>query len=73
MPHGTHVGRTRARILPCAHDFLAAERILDTDFLKEAQRTLRARGLLVGIPRRGRLLCIDGELPAEPSRSSASR
>ena len=53
---------SRFSILACMDDFLAAERILDPDFMKEAQRTLRARGLLVGIPRRGRLFCIDGEL-----------
>jgi hypothetical protein len=53
---------SRFSILACLDDFLAAERILDPDFMKEAQRTLRARGLLVGIPRRGRLFCIDGEL-----------
>jgi hypothetical protein len=49
-------------ILACMDDFLAAERILDADFMNQAQRTLRARGLLVGIPRRGRLFCINGEL-----------
>ena len=52
-------------ILVCGDDFFAAERILDPDFLKEAQRKLRARGLFVGIPRRGRLYCVNGELPQD--------
>jgi hypothetical protein len=56
---------SRFTILRCGEDFFAAERILDPDFLKEAQRTLRARGLLVGIPRRGRLYCVNGELPQD--------
>lgn len=51
----------RLTILACGDDFLAAERILDTAFMREAQRQLQARGLLVGIPRRGLLLAIDGE------------
>ena len=51
----------RARFLVCGDDFLAAEKILDADFMTEAQKTLRARGLLVGIPRRSMLFAMDGE------------
>ena len=43
-------------LLVCSDDFLAAERILDADFMRQAQTTLRASALLVGIPRRGVLM-----------------
>lgn len=48
-------GRT-LRMLSCSDDFLSAERILDRDFMRTAERRLGARGLLVGIPRRGVML-----------------
>jgi hypothetical protein len=48
-------------MLACGDDFLAAERILDPGFMREAQTRLKARGLLVGIPRRGLLVVTDGE------------
>ena len=41
------------KMLICADDFFAAERIIDAAFMLEAQRQLGASGLLVGIPRRG--------------------
>jgi hypothetical protein len=48
------------RLLVCGNDFLAAERILDTEFLRDAQRQLGAEMLAVGIPRRGVLMACDG-------------
>jgi hypothetical protein len=55
----------KLRIMACGDDFLSAERILDVTFMREAQDRLRARGLLVGIPRRGYLVAMDGEAGAE--------
>jgi hypothetical protein len=49
----------KLRMLACGNDFLAAERILDPIFLREAQRRLGARGLVVGVPRRGSLMATD--------------
>ena len=51
----------RLRMLVCSDDYFAAERIVDADFMTQAQRTLGARGLLVGIPRRGILMATNGE------------
>jgi hypothetical protein len=51
----------KLRMLGCGDNFLAAERILDPGFMREAQTRLKARGLLVGIPRRGYLVVTDGE------------
>ncbi|HSL22797.1 MAG TPA: hypothetical protein VK886_14800 [Vicinamibacterales bacterium] len=51
----------RLHLLLCTDDFFAAERILDASFMQEAQRELRAPGLLVGIPRRGLLLATSVE------------
>ncbi len=50
----------KARFLACSDDFLAAERILDAEFLLAAQRLLDAKMLAVGIPRRGMLMACDG-------------
>jgi len=50
----------KVRFLVCGDDFLAAERILDEQFLQQAQRTLGAKLLAVGIPRRGMLMACDG-------------
>jgi hypothetical protein len=55
----------KLRMLMCADDFLAAERILDPLFMTEAQRRLGARGLLAGVPRRGLLVVMNGEAGAE--------
>jgi hypothetical protein len=46
----------KLKMLVAIDDFLAAERILDTAFLLEAQRKLGAPGLFVGIPRRSFLV-----------------
>lgn len=50
----------KVRFLICGDDFLAAERILDADFLLAAQHQLAAKMLAVGIPRRGMLMACDG-------------
>jgi hypothetical protein len=44
------------RIAMCDNDYLAAERILDAAFLREAETRLGADSLLVGIPTRGVLV-----------------
>ena len=48
----------KLRLQICGDDFLAAERILDVTFMGEAQRRLKAPGLMVGIPRRGLLVAM---------------
>ena len=53
------------RFLVCGDDFLAAERILDPDFLMQAQRTLDAKMLAVGIPRRGIIMAANGAQSSE--------
>ena len=53
-------GGKRLHMLICTDDFFAAERIVDGNFMRQAERTLKARALLVGIPRRGLLMAIDG-------------
>lgn len=55
----------RLHLLLCTDDFFAAERILDSGFMQEAQRELQAPGLLVGIPRRGLLLATSVEQDEE--------
>lgn len=50
----------RASMLGCFDDELAAERILDTEFMLRAQDQLRTEILAVGIPRRGHLVVVDG-------------
>lgn len=55
---------TKFRGLVCHDDFLAAEHILDRAFMLEAQRRLNASRLFVGVPRRGMLLCTNGEQDA---------
>jgi hypothetical protein len=56
---------SKLRLLVCTDDFLAAEHILDAEFLREAQRQLRAEMLAVGVPRRGMLMVCDGARPKE--------
>jgi hypothetical protein len=53
-------GGVSLRMLICGLDFLAAERILDQRFMKQAQRHLGAKLLAAGIPRRGLLFMTDG-------------
>ena len=50
------------QVLACSDDFFAAERILDPAFMKQAQQHVGASRLFVGIPRRGLLLAIPGDL-----------
>jgi len=45
-----------ARVAICANDVLAAERILDGAFIREAQDLLDTDSLMVAIPARGQLL-----------------
>lgn len=49
----------KLKMLACGNDFFAAERILDPIFLQDAQRQLQAKGLLLGVPRRGALVATD--------------
>ena len=63
--HWQEVGYERVngetlRFLVCDDDFLAAERIIDPDFMQEAHFLLQTSDLLVGIPRRGVLITMDG-------------
>lgn len=51
------------RALACIGDELAAERVLDRDFMLRAQRRLNAAGLLAAIPRRGFLVVIPLDAP----------
>lgn len=52
-------------MLLCADDYFAAETILDSAFLRQAQKRLKAGLLAVGVPRRGLLMAIDGQQPLE--------
>lgn len=60
------------RLLACNDDFFAAERILDEAFMQEAQRRLKARGVLVGVPRRGLLLAASFDLDRQQSEVFSS-
>jgi len=51
----------KLRLLVCGDDYLAAEKILDAGFMREAQAKLKATLLAVGIPRRGFLIATVGE------------
>ncbi len=53
------LGENSFSLAICGDDFLAAERILDDQFMSEAHRLLEAEMLAVGIPRRGMLLAIN--------------
>lgn len=55
----------RLHILLCTDDYLAAERILDADFMHEAHERLKAEMLAVGIPRRGLLLATSAKAPED--------
>ena len=46
----------KLRMLACMDDFFAAEHVLDAAFMRQAQQMLNARGLVVGVPRRGVLV-----------------
>lgn len=52
-------------MLICTADYLAAERILDTHFLQETHKLLKAEMLAVGIPRRGMPLATNAKGPEE--------
>ena len=56
QPFELEVKGTPLKILVCTGDYFSAEHILDPEFMKEAQRILKAPGLLVGVPRRGFLM-----------------
>jgi uncharacterized protein YtpQ (UPF0354 family) len=49
-------GGRMLRLLICMDDVFSAERILDVEFMKEAQRKLGTDAILVGVPRRGLIL-----------------
>jgi hypothetical protein len=51
----TAVGMFGTRLAVCEDDYLAAERVLDPEFLREAHRLLGDDELCVGIPARGQL------------------
>jgi hypothetical protein len=51
----TEVGMFGARLAVCDNDYLAAERVLDPEFLREAHRLLGDDELCIGIPARGQL------------------
>lgn len=52
-------------LLICGDDFLAAERILDREFMAEAQARLKTKLLAVSAPYRGLLLAFDAQQPRE--------
>lgn len=54
----------KLRLAAFDDDYLAAERILDSDFILQAHKNLKAPTLAVGVPRRGGLLAADGR-PAD--------
>jgi hypothetical protein len=56
QPVELDVEGTPLKMLVCTGDYFSAEHILDPEFMKEAQRILKAPGLLVGVPRRGFLM-----------------
>lgn len=51
----------KLKMLACGNDYLAAERILDPVFMREAQQRLKAKMLLAGVPRRGALMVTDAK------------
>jgi hypothetical protein len=55
-PLDVDVKGRKLRILTCSGDYFAAEHVLDPAFMQQAQRTLKAPGLFVGVPRRGLLM-----------------
>ena len=60
------LGRTHSlHLAVCGDDFLAAERILDPDFMRLAHSLLRAEKLAVAVPRRGVLLATNARQPEE--------
>jgi len=55
----------KLRFLISAEDYFAAEKILDVGFMREVQVRLNAKGLAVGIPRRGVLIVTDAQQPMD--------
>jgi uncharacterized protein YtpQ (UPF0354 family) len=55
----------RSSMLACLDDQLAAERILDVRFVRQAHDKLGTAVLAVGIPRRGLMVAMDGRQPEE--------
>jgi hypothetical protein len=53
----------RSDMLACVEDLLAAEHILDPDFVAAACDKLNTEILAVGIPRRGLIVAMDGRQP----------
>lgn len=53
----------RTSMVACVDDDLSAERIMDMQFMIEAQKMLGTEILAVGIPRRRLLVAIDGRQP----------
>lgn len=58
-------GGSRSSMLACLDDPLAAERILDTEFIRQGQQKLGTEVLAIGIPRRGLMVAMDGRQPEE--------
>ena len=58
-------GGGRSSMLACLDDPLAAERILDPDFIRQAGKKLGTELLAIGIPRRGLMVAMDGRQPEE--------
>jgi|GEM_PF-3158986 len=58
-------GNKKLSLLICGDDFLAAERILDQEFMVAAQTRLKTKLLAVAVPCRGLLLAIDAQQPRE--------
>ncbi len=58
-------GGGRSSMLACLDDPLAAERILDAEFVRRAQKKLGTEVLAIGIPRRGLMVAMDGRQPEE--------
>jgi hypothetical protein len=60
----TAAGR-KLSLLVCCDDFLAAERVLDQEFMAEAQSRLKTKLLAVAVPQRGLLLAFDSHQSRE--------
>jgi hypothetical protein len=63
----TAVSMIGTRLAVCENDYLAAERVLDPEFLGEAHRLLGDDELCVGIPARGQLWA----MPMRAARADA--
>ncbi len=60
---GSEAESGNTSMLLCAADELATERILDPEFMREAEGMLGTEILAVGIPRRGHMVAMDGRQP----------